>query len=161
MGTCEIDLFASAKDRKHNIYISYLSDKNVYAINAFSLQWNHKLLSVWLDEVIQKVCEDKTELIPGVPVFPSQLWFPRLLKQVSGQCYVLPKTDRILYLPGLERKHRLTSMRMGAFRLSGNVSSVQVYQTTLPTSSCSLWEMPQKSSIGLISKDGGTFAVGH
>ena len=166
MGRCEIDLFASAKNRKHKLYVSYLPDKNAYAINAFSLQWNHKLLYAFppfsvIGRVIQKVCEDKAELVLIAPIFPSQLWFPQLLKQVSGQCYVLPKTDRILYLPGLERKHRLTSMRMGAFRLSGNPLSVQDYQKTLPTSSCSLGEIQQQSSMGLISKGGCTFAVGH
>lgn len=162
MGASCIDLFASTKNHKHRIYVSYMPEKEAYAINAFSIPWKYKLHYVFppfsvIGRIIQKMCEDQAELILVAPLFPSQPWFPQVLKRVSGPSYVLPKTDQILYLPGKNKKHRLTSMRMGAFRLSGNASLVQDYQRTLQTSSCSHGDLQQQSSMGHISRDGCIF----
>lgn len=153
MGASCIDLFASAKNHKHRIYVSYMPEKGAYAINAFSITWIYKLHYVFppfsvIGRIIQNMCEDQAELILVAPIFPSQLWFPQVPKRVSGPSYVLPKTDQILYLPGQDRKHRLTSMRMGAFRLSGNASLVQDYQQTLQISSCSHGDLQQQKQYG-------------
>lgn len=166
MGYCEIDLFASAKNHKHSKYISYTPDRKAHAVNAFSISWNYNLHYAFppfsvIGRTIQKMCEEEAELILLAPLFPSQPWFPQLLKQIRGQCYVLPKTDRILHLPGTQKKHRLTTMRMGAFRLSGNASLVQEFQNKLQTSSCNRGDQAQQNSMGLISKDGCSFVVRH
>ena len=166
MGASCIDLFASAKNHKHRLYISYMPDKGAHAINAFSITWKYQLHYVFppfsvIGRIIQKMCEDQAELILVAPLFPSQPWFPQVLKSISGPSYVLPKTDQILYLPGKTRKHRLTSMRMGAFRLSGNASLVQDYQRTLQTSSCSHGDHQRSSNMGHISKDGCVFVTNN
>lgn len=87
-------------------------------------------------------------MILVAPIFPSQPWFPQMLHQVNGPSFVLPKTDNILYLPGKRTKHRLTTMRLGAFRLSGNTSLVRDYQRTLQTSSCTHADLPQQNNMG-------------
>ena len=162
MGFCDIDLFATRKNCKLEKYVSYLPDKRSCAVNAFSISWKQYTNDAFppfsiIGRVIQKLCEDLAEMILVAPIFPSQPWFPQMLKQVSGPCFVLPKTNNILYLPGTENKHRLTTMRLGAFRLSGNALSVQDYQKTLQTSSCSHGDLPQENNMGLITKDGCTF----
>ena len=43
MGASCIDLFASAKNHEHRIYVSYMPEKEAYAINAFSFTWKYKL----------------------------------------------------------------------------------------------------------------------
>ena len=91
-------------------------------------------------------------MILVAPIFPSQPWFPQMLRQLCGQSYVLPKTDQILYLPGKGSKHRFTTMRLGAFRLSGKPSSVLAYQGKLQTSSCAHGDLLHKSNMGRISK---------
>ena len=164
MATCDIDLFATRKNCKLEKYVSYLPDKRSCAVNAFSISWKHYTNYAFppfsiIGRVIQKLCEDLAEMILVAPIFPSQPWFPQMLKQVSGPCFVLPKTNNILYLPGTEKKHRLTTMRLGAFRLSGNALLVQDYQKTLQTSSCSHGDLPQENNMGLITKDGCTFVV--
>lgn len=164
MGSSEIDLFASAKNHKHKRYVSYMPEKGAVAINAFSIYWKYKLHYAFppfsvIGRVLQKMCEEEAEVIMVAPIFPSQPWFPQLLSQISGQSYILPKTDKVLYLPGTTKTHRLTTMRMGVFRLSGNASSVRGYQGKLPTSSCSRGDRVQQNSMGLISKDGCSFAI--
>ncbi|MCG8045740.1 MAG: hypothetical protein JAY75_18865 [Candidatus Thiodiazotropha taylori] len=166
MGQCQIDLFASAHNHKLPVYCSYVPDGRALAINAFSLTWANRLNFAFppfscLAQTIQKLVEDEAELILIAPLFPTQTWFPHLLKQVSGDSYILPKVDNLLYLPRKNKTHRLTSMRMVAFRLSGNISRVQEYQQRLPKSSLHPGETVQLSSMGRISKNGCTFVVNN
>ncbi|MEW8542095.1 MAG: reverse transcriptase domain-containing protein, partial [Candidatus Thiodiazotropha sp.] len=133
MGTSDIDLFASKQNSKNQVFISYIPEKGAFAVNAFSVTWNYNLHYAFppfsiIGRVIQKMCQDKAEVILVAPLFPSQPWFPTMLRQISGQSYVLPKSDSILYLPGTLKRHKLKKMRLGAFRLSGNASSVRAYQ---------------------------------
>ena len=166
MGTSDIDLFASKQNNKINKFISYVPEKGATAVNAFSVIWKYSLHYAFppfslLGRVIQKMCEDQADLILVAPLFPSQPWFPPMLKQISGQSFVLPKTNQILYIPGTQRKHNLTSMRMGVFRLSGSASRVQEYQKTLQTSSCNLGDLQQQNSMGRISRDGCNFVINN
>lgn len=164
MGSCKIDLFASAYNNKLPLYVSYLPDARAYAINAFSLSWNNGLNFSFppfscLSRTIQKVVEDEAEMILVAPLFPTQPWFPHLLQMVSADSYILPKVDHLLYLPNKNKKHRLTSMRMGAFRLSGNVSRVQAYQQQLPELYLHHGDQVLQNNTGHISKDGCSFVV--
>lgn len=164
MGRSDIDLFASKQNRKSQLFISYVPEKDALAVNAFSVTWNYNLHYAFppfsiIGRVIQKLCQDKAELILVAPLFPSQPWFPTMLRQISGQSYVLPKSDSILYLPGTLKQHKLKKMRLGAFRLSGNASSVQAYQCKLQTSSCSRGDLQPGNNMGLISKDGCDFVI--
>lgn len=164
MGKCDIDLFASNKNKKLERYVSYLPDGQAIAVNAFSISWNNAIYYAFppfsiIGQVIQKLCQDRAEMILVAPIFPSQPWFPHVLRQVNGPSFVLPKTDNILYLPGKRIKHRLTTMRLGAFRLSGNASLVRDYQRTLQTSSCTHGDLPQQSNMGHISRNGCCFVT--
>ena len=164
--SCDIDLFASQHNNKVSTFISYVPNKGAIAVNAFSVIWNYTLHYAFppfslIGRVIQKMCEDQAEVILIAPLFPSQPWFPPVMKQICGTCFVLPKTDRILYQPGTQKQHNLTTMRLAAFHLSGNALSVQAYQKTLPTSLCNRGGLQQGSNMGLISKDGCNFVVNN
>ena len=166
MGTCDIDLFASEKNKKVSTFISYVPEIGAIAVNAFSICWKYNLHYAFppfslLGRVIQKMCEDRAELILVAPLFSSQPWFPPMLKQICGPSFVLPKTEQILYIPGTEKKHHLLTMRLGAFRLSGNALSVQDYLKTLQTSSCYRGGLQHKNNMGHISRDGCSFVVNN
>ena len=88
MGYSDIDLFASAKNHKITQFISYMPEKGAVAVNAFSVTWNYALHFAFppfsiIGRVIQKLCEDNAELILVAPLFPSQPWFPAMLRQIS------------------------------------------------------------------------------
>ena len=144
------------------MFISYVPEKDALAVNAFSVMWKYTLHYAFppfsiIGRVIQKMCQDKAEMILVAPLFPSQPWFPTLLRQISGQSYVLPKSEKVLYLPGTPKQHKLKKMRLGAFRLSGNASSVLAYQGKLQTSSCSHGDLQHGNNMGCITKDGCNF----
>lgn len=158
-----MDLFASAENHKLKSYVSYLPDKNACAVNAYSLQWKRLNYAFppfsLLGPVIKKVYEDEAELVLVAPIFTSQTWFPRLLQLISAQSYILPKVEDILYLPRRNKTHPLTSMRMGAFRISGNSSQVQDFQKMLPASLWRHGDIPPNNSMGHITKNGCVFVV--
>ena len=166
MGRCNIDLFASSQNNKLPLYASYKPDKSAYAINAFSLKWNTGLNYAFppfscISRIIQKVIEEEADLILVAPLFPTQTWFPHVLKLVSGDSFILPKVDHLLYLPKQGKVHRLTSMRMVVFRLSGNNSHVQEYQQKLQPSLVHHGDQVLQNNMGHISKSGCIFVVNN
>ena len=95
MGKCDIDLFASAKNRKTDKYVSFIPDLRAYAVNAFSLTWTNALHYIFppfsmLGAVLQKIRVDQAHAILIAPLFTTQPWFPQILQLICDQCYILP-----------------------------------------------------------------------
>ena len=164
MGKCTIDLFASSCNHKLERYVSFIPDDKACAVNAFSISWSNEINYLFppfsvLGRCLQKIVEDRAEGIVVCPIFTTQTFFPQLLHLISGQCYILPKVDKLLQLPGKQQTHPLTSMKMGVFRVSGNTSRVREYQKTLPKLSSLPGEIQLRNNIGHISKNGCSFVV--
>ena len=87
-GVPEIDLFASRLNHRVSTYCSWKPDPFAYAIDAFSLDWNHfNLIYVYAPfSLIPRVLkhyqeqEDSAEAIIVVPQWPSQPWWPLLVQ---------------------------------------------------------------------------------
>ena len=163
-GTCDIDLFASSKNFKLPIYVSFGPDNSAYATDAFSLSWSKMFAYIFppfsvLGRVLQKLEQDQGEALLIAPIFTTQPWFPRLLHMISGQSCVLPKVSEVLIHPKKDFQHRLTKMVLGAFRISGKPSAVMEYQMTLPKSSSHRGEMEHRNSINPIYRSGLSFVV--
>lgn len=164
MGHTNIDLFASRLNCKHDCYISYRPDPHAFAIDAFSVNWNDYNGYIFppfslLGRIIQKIKADKVDNVLLIaPLWPTQVWFPPLLHQVFQKPRILPLGS--IYLPQDEkRKHTIKTMRLAAFRLSGNNSKVKEFQNTLLTYSCDRGEIQQANNMGVISTDGCYFQV--
>ena len=165
-GYIDIDLFASAINHKLPIYVSYTPESNAYAVDAFSIDWVQFSLcyafppfSV-LGQCMQKIVREHAEVVLVAPLWTTQPWFPVLLTLIVDQCYVLPRTDDLLYLPNQpSKRHPLGKMRMGLFRLSGNTSRTMEYRKTLSKSSQLHGEIQLNPSIGVISTSGCSFAL--
>ncbi|MCG8112262.1 MAG: hypothetical protein N0E59_16015, partial [Candidatus Thiodiazotropha taylori] len=166
-GQFDIDLFASAKNHKCVKYASFKPDHRAFAINAFSLVWSDFFAYIFcpfsvLGGVLQKVLQDSVVVVVIAPFFATQPWFPRLLSLVCGPSYILPLVTQILTLKGLENPvHPLKTMTLGVFRISGNASKVQEYQSTLSPLSCHHGEVIHKNNMGRISKNGVCFVTGQ
>ena len=163
MGKCYIDLFASSNNFKLPKYVSFLPDPKAIAVNAFSLTWTNELNYIFspfsmIGPVLKKIWEDKAEVILVAPLFSTQLRFPQLLRLISGPSYILPKVKDLLSLPH-KKKHPLTTMKMGVFRLSGNTCRIREFQDGLPKSSMLPGEVAHSNSTGHISRDGCVFVV--
>lgn len=163
---CDIDMFASRTNKKLDHYVSYIPDKQALAINALLLHWSAFTCIYMfppfslLGAVLQKVNTDKAEAILMAPIFPTQVWFPRLLNMVCQQPYILPETKSVLYNPKHpEKTHSLEKMRLGSFRISSKDSLVKEYQKKLQISSCHLGNPQHQNSISRIAKNGCSFVV--
>ncbi|XP_060558153.1 uncharacterized protein LOC132718470 [Ruditapes philippinarum] len=156
----DIDLFASRLNKKLSKYVTRLPDPDAHAIDAFSLTWKNMLYYIFppfslLSKVLQKIEINGTEAVIVVPVWTTQVWWPSLLRLISGPCYILPSPQKILHLHHKpERKHPLTKMKLAVFRLSGNPLKAEEYQLQLPTSLSNLGEKLQRNSTIVILNSG-------
>ena len=161
LGSCELDLFASKENHKLPLYVSYLPDPEAYAVNHFSLIWTNINAFVFLPFIVlglvlQKILQDQATVTVVAPIFHTQPWFPTLLKLTCQQPYLLPK--QCLILPSnRQKKHPLTKMRLGAFRVSGKRCLTEAFRDTLQTSYSTLGERAQRNSMGRIFSDGCVF----
>ena len=166
-GQFDIDLFASSKNHKCVKYASFKPDCRAFAINAFSLVWGDFFAYIFcpfsvLGAVLQKVLQDSAEAVIIAPFFATQPWFPRLISLVCAPSFILPPVSQILMLQGQEDSfYPLKTMTLGVFRISGNASRVQEFQTTLPLLSYHPGEVTLKNNMGRISKNGVSFVIGQ
>lgn len=120
-GEPEIDLFASRSNAKCQNYISWKKDPDASSIDAFTVNWNTKFFYGFppfslILKCLQKILEDKATGILVFPFWPSQAWWPQLMKTIVS--------DIIWFQPNV---HRIQScyrntLILGAAVLSGKPS---------------------------------------
>ena len=155
-----IDLFASNLNAKLEQFVSRLPTKNAFAVDAFSIQWTNHLFYIFppfslLPRIMQKIEEDKTQAIIIAPLWPTQVWWPELLRLTKSEILVLPPTQKILRLehkPGT--LHRLTKMQLAVFSISGRHWESEVFRKNLKTSFSTHGEKGQNSNTTLMLKNG-------
>ena len=81
----EIDLSASKINTKCNKYVSYQPDPGAFAINAFHISWEKNSFYAFppfciTPKVLRKICEDKATGLIVVPNWPTQAWWPFLVR---------------------------------------------------------------------------------
>ena len=85
------------------------------------MTWTNELFFIFppfslLPRILQKVEEEGAEAILIAPLWPTQSWWPSLLRLIVGQSFKMPHPERILYLPHKEGKqHPLKRMSLGCF----------------------------------------------
>ena len=85
-----IDLFASRLNNQRRCCVSYRADPEAHAVDAFSLSWT--VLDFYafppfrlITRVLQKVKRDRSTGVIIVPTWPTQVWWPVLMKMVTGK----------------------------------------------------------------------------
>lgn len=160
----EVDLFATRLNYQIKPFVSWKPDPECWAIDAFSVNWNrfeliygfppfsiiHRVLSKW-----------ETEEAEGViiaPLWQTAAWFPQLLRLLTDFPVILPKTPRLLQLPGADVLHPLRhKLQMVACRLSGNVCKSREFREKLKTLSWHPGDRLQRNSISLTYIGGSSF----
>jgi hypothetical protein len=97
-----IDLFASRLNYKLKPFVAYQPDPE--AVNAFTISWKPYLFYAFppfsiITLVLQKIREEQSTGLLVVPNWPTQPWWPYLMRMVIQNPVVLPKTKRMLVLP--------------------------------------------------------------
>ena len=111
------------------------------AIDAFSLDWRELYFYAFppfslINRVLQKVEQDQSQGIIIVPMWNTQVWFPRLLHLLIDVPVTLPKGPRTLLLPfNQEKAHPLhKKLTLLACKLSGIPSQQEAFRKKLPKS---------------------------
>ena len=159
-----VDLFASRLNNQIDRYVARRPDPNAFAIDAFTLTWSHDVYYIFppfslLGRILQKVEEDEAEAVLVAPIWPTQAWWPNLLRLIKGQCYKLQQVRKCLYLPqDPQRVHHLQKMNLGVFPISGKTCGREAFPKTPETSFYSHGERLLKNNITDTSEDGSSFA---
>ena len=113
-GPFDIDLFASRLNTKNATYASWKPDPNAVTIDAFSASWSQfsnlyafPPFSIIM-KYLQKISADSATGLLIVPVWPTQPWFPKIMRMLIDAPVVLPQN--ILSLPFKTTSSRLPSV---------------------------------------------------
>ena len=168
LGQPQIDMFASRKNFQMLPYVSYKPDSGAVAVNAFKLNWQLYLSYMFppfsiLGRVLQKLQEDEAQAVLIAPLWPTQVWFTKLLGMICSTPVLLPHSKKILMHPGdASLVHPLhASLKLMACRVSGRYSQTKAYQMSLPELFLQPGEDLPRYNIGAISENGVRFAIGQ
>ena len=107
-GSPVLDLFATRINSQLPSYVSWFPDPYAVKINAFSFVWDSSVLYYafspfsLIGRVLRKVEADRATVLLVAPVWPTQVWFPRLLSMLAESPVFLPRTCLTLpQSPGL------------------------------------------------------------
>ena len=166
-GKPDIDLFASKANFKVVKYILYYPDPGATGVDAFATSWSDLQFYAFppfgiISKVISKIENEKAEGILVVPIFTTQIWFPRVMRLLIDYPLLLPDSNKFLFFPyRMEKAPVLPTMKLMACHVSGTLSKGLDFQKRLQTYSCSPGEMEQKLAMQRISKNGCSFVLNN
>ena len=125
-GYPEIDLFAARTNFQISKYMSFYPDPQAIAVNAFFHKWSNYVYLFppfnLIARVLRKLNTDHTpKALIIVPVWPTQAWYPKLLRMTVAQPVILGNSKTLLQLPSdSQAVHPLfPKLRLMACLLSG------------------------------------------
>ena len=129
----EIDLFASRLNKQFEKYCSLRPDPNAFAIDAFTLSWSTKKFYCFppfscISRILQKVKQDKATGILVAPMWPTQVWYPILVKMLCAAPVHLRPRKTLLCLPALPQAQHplLHKLKLMVCLVSGNCTQTKV-----------------------------------
>ena len=110
----DLDLFASRISAQLQHYVSWFPDPEAQATNAFSFSW-HDLTPPFsqIPAVLQKIEDDRVrKAIIIVPMWTTQLWYPKLLELFIDFPVRLPQCSDLLTLVHSGVKHQMNKRKL-------------------------------------------------
>lgn len=122
-GHPQIDLFASRTNTKCKSYISWKPDPEAMNVDAFTINWKPFFFYAFppfpiVLKCLEKIISDNARGILVFPYWPSQPWFPLLLRLKKSDIFII---NNGLYIRSQEQGQRL-SPTLGAAILCGSHS---------------------------------------
>ena len=101
---CEIDLFASRLSAQLPQYVSWRPDPEAVHANALTMDWAPFKGYAFppfnlIPAVLNKVSQDKADIILVAPIWPAQSWWPLLLNLLIEHPVLLPSSRHLLRDP--------------------------------------------------------------
>ena len=126
------DLFASRTNTQFPLYVSYLPDPGVYAVDAFSLHWGDLTFYCFppfsiLPRVLRKIREERVTGIVIAPLWKNQAFWPMLMNMLTARPVPLSAREELLSQPCNENlKHpRRKQLALLICKVSGTDSEVK------------------------------------
>ncbi len=166
LGSPEIDLFASRLNAKCARYVAWQKDPEAVFIDAFSRSWKDFNAYAFppfslIAKVLQRIQQDKAQMIVIVPLWTTQSWFTVFLELLIKNPILLPQRDNLLTLAHQrDSQHPLRKkLRLIVGQLSGMPTERQNFQSGLPASSSVHGRAERTSSTPFISDSGMHFVL--
>jgi ribonuclease HI len=150
-GIPQTDMFATVHNAQLPQFVSPIPDPRALAVDALSLSWENRWMYMFppfpvLTLVMQKLLATQAaEVILIAPWWPSQPWFPHLLRLCVEHPFRLPRQSDLLTQPG-DLYHNGDRFRLHAWRLSPSTSKLKDFQLRLLQSQLHPDEPPQDGS---------------
>ena len=165
-GTPEIDMFASRLNYRLPKYVSWKPDPGSIAVDAFSTNWTNIYILcfppfsvIW--KTLAKISQERVEAVLIAPIWPTQSWFPALMRMVIEIPLTFASTIQHLKLPTHPNQpHPLCpKLRMMAARLSGDQLKPKIFRERLSTYYSLHGETIPSNATSHHYKDGKSFVV--
>ena len=134
----EIDLFVTNINTQFGKYAAFWSDRGAMYIDAFSIDWFDLKFYAFppisvIPRVLAKVKQDSAEGFIVVPFWPTQVWYPVILKILVSTPILLNSRKSLLVLPQTPNLiHQMwKKMNMLVVHLSGSLQKANQCQEML------------------------------
>ena len=99
-----IDLFASRLNKQLESYVSWKSEPEAHAIDAFTVNWSNQINFIFppfslLTKVVAKIQREKAKGIIIAPSWSTQVWYPQLMELANKQIMKIKPSPTNLLLP--------------------------------------------------------------
>ena len=133
----EINLFATRLTSQLSRFFSWRPDPMAEATDAFLQNWSTikgYANPPWnlVGNVLAKVEEQAADLILVAPIWPSQPWYPKLLRLLVATPLIIDPQEEVI-VEGVGQSPELTPP-LAVWPISGNATRVNKYQERLQTS---------------------------
>ena len=162
----EIDLFATRINTQLDIFCSWRKDPKCSFVDAFSMNWrSFNVVYIFppfslLNSCIRKMREDQAHGIIIAPLWPTQIWFSRLMQMLVRNPIILPKKNKLLTNLCTKELHPLRKkLVMIAWLVSGQFTENKDFLRKLPELSWHRGNPELNDNITLSSTDGFSTAV--
>ena len=162
--TSEIDLFATRANRQLAMFASWKPDPEATYIDAFTFDGSkHKYYCFppfsLISRCLRKVEMDQAEGILIAPIWPTQVWWPQMLRLLIRHPVALPQQKSLLKLPNKKVHPLHAKMVLMACYISGNPMKQEEFRSHLATSSWPHGDLVPRNNIKSISRNGLTFVL--
>ena len=128
----DIDCFTTKNNTQLLDYISYKPDPFAKFVDAFSINWSYYNCYIFplfslMGQVLQKIQNEKAEVLLMAPYWPTQPWFNTLYNLIVGSPMIIKPHENNLILPYKPlQKHPLhKKLTLIVGKLSNRNTSVQ------------------------------------
>ena len=135
---CEIDLFASRLSAQLPQYVSWRPDPEAVHADALTMDWAPFKGYAFppfnlIPAVLNKVSQDKVDIILVAPIWTAQSWWPLLLNLLIEQPVLLLSSRHLLRDPAdPQRIHPMfPRLHLAVFHVSGDSTKQWEFQTML------------------------------